>query len=63
MDRIFRPFVTTKPARLGLGLAVCKTIVESHGGALTVASNPTKGARFKITLPTRERMLATILST
>jgi signal transduction histidine kinase len=63
MDRIFCPFVTTKPARLGLGLAVCRTIVESHGGALTVASNPTKGARFEIKLPTRERMQATTLST
>ena len=63
MDRIFRPFVTTKPARLGLGLAVCKTIVESHGGALAVASNLAKGARFEITLPTRERMQATMLST
>jgi len=59
MERIFRPFVTTKPARLGLGLAVCKTIVESHGGALTVASNPPEGARFEIALPTRERMHAT----
>jgi signal transduction histidine kinase len=63
MDRIFRPFVTTKPARLGLGLAVCKTIVENHGGALTVASSPPKGARFEITLPVRERMRATMLST
>jgi signal transduction histidine kinase len=63
MDRIFHPFVTTKPARLGLGLAVCKTIVESHGGALAVASNPNKGARFEITLPIRGRMQATTLST
>jgi signal transduction histidine kinase len=63
MDRIFHPFVTTKPARLGLGLAVCKTIVESHGGALAVASNPNKGARFEITLPIRGRKQATMLST
>jgi len=63
IDRIFRPFFTSKPARLGLGLAVCKTIVESHGGALTVASNSTKGACFEITLPTRERIQATMHST
>ncbi|HSB61214.1 MAG TPA: hybrid sensor histidine kinase/response regulator, partial [Vicinamibacteria bacterium] len=47
-ERIFEPFFTTKPARegTGLGLPLCRTIVEDHGGALRVESVPGEGARF-----------------
>jgi signal transduction histidine kinase len=50
-DRIFAPFVTTKDSGMGLGLAVCRTIVGSHGGRLWAANNPGGGATFAFTIP------------
>lgn len=55
LTQIFNPFYTTKPKGIGLGLAVCRSIVESHGGRLTVGRNVHGGAAFTFTLPTRER--------
>lgn len=54
LDRIFDTFFTTKPDGLGLGLAISRTIVESHGGRLWVESEPGGGARFHFTLPYAE---------
>jgi C4-dicarboxylate-specific signal transduction histidine kinase len=51
LNRIFTPFYTTKPDGIGMGLAVSRTIVQSHGGALSAESNRDGGATFKVSLP------------
>jgi PAS domain S-box-containing protein len=49
--QIFQAFVTTKHHGLGMGLAICKTIVEDHGGRISAANNADRGATFRFTLP------------
>jgi len=51
-DRMFQPLCTTKAGGLGMGLAIARTIVGAHGGALAAANNPQGGATFSFTLPT-----------
>jgi PAS domain S-box-containing protein len=51
MLRIFEPFFTTKTQGLGLGLAVCRTIISAHGGKLWATNNAERGATFQFTLP------------
>jgi two-component system sensor kinase FixL len=50
-DRLFEPFETTKPQGMGMGLAVCRTIVDAHDGVLDANNNPTSGATFRFDLP------------
>jgi signal transduction histidine kinase len=50
-DRIFDPFFTTKPSGMGLGLAICRTIVENHGGKLRLARSESGGSIFEIVVP------------
>jgi PAS domain S-box-containing protein len=52
MGDIFNPFVTTKAQGTGMGLAISRTIIESHGGRLWATANPERGATFHFTLPT-----------
>ncbi len=52
-DRLFRPFVTTKAQGTGLGLPICKKIVEAHGGSIAITSRPGKGTTVTIKLPGR----------
>ena len=50
-NRLFQPFVTTKKTGMGLGLAICREIIEAHHGRLTVAPGSSGGAVFRVTLP------------
>jgi C4-dicarboxylate-specific signal transduction histidine kinase len=53
LERIFEPFVTTRPGGLGLGLAICRSIIAAHGGRLAAANAPDCGAVFNFTLKRR----------
>jgi signal transduction histidine kinase len=53
LERIFRPFFTTKHRGTGLGLSISRNIVEAHGGSIEVRSEPGRGTTFRVTLPTR----------
>jgi signal transduction histidine kinase len=54
MARIFDRFYTTKPAGMGMGLAICRSIIESHGGQLSVMPRHPHGSVFRIVLPVGE---------
>jgi signal transduction histidine kinase len=52
-DNIFDPFFSTKSDGMGMGLAICQTIVKAHSGRLTFLNNPVIGTTFSISLPTK----------
>jgi two-component system, LuxR family, sensor kinase FixL len=54
LDKIFKPFFTSKPQGLGLGLSISRSIIDMHRGRLWAENNIDRGATFYVTLPTRD---------
>jgi signal transduction histidine kinase len=51
VDRIFEPYYTSKRDGMGLGLSICRSIVEAHGGRIWASNNPDQGATLHVVLP------------
>jgi two-component system sensor histidine kinase DctS len=60
--QLFTPFYTTKTEGMGLGLSLCRTVVEQHGGYLDFATNPPQGTVFRFTLPATPGLRAAAVS-
>ena len=58
LERLFQPFVTTKPDGMGIGLSICRGIIMAHGGRIWAENPPEGGARFIFTLPTADQETA-----
>ena len=53
IDAIFEPFITTKEDGMGLGLAICREIIDRHEGELSASADVNGGALFRFTLPVK----------
>jgi PAS domain S-box-containing protein len=61
LERVFEAFYTTKSSGVGMGLSICRSIVDAHGGRLWVEANEPRGAVFQFTLPDTETELTNLL--
>ena len=57
LERIFEAFYTTKSSGVGMGLSICRSIIEAHGGRLWAGANEPRGALFQFALPTAEGLI------
>ncbi len=55
LERVFEAFYTTKSSGVGMGLSICRSIIDAHGGRLWAEANEPRGAAFQFTLPSAER--------
>jgi signal transduction histidine kinase len=58
LGRLFDAFYTTKASGMGMGLSICRSIVEAHGGRVWATPNEPRGAAFQFTLPREEETVA-----
>jgi len=58
IPHLFEPFYTTKPGGIGIGLAICQSIIEAHGGRLWATACEPHGALFQFTIPARQEWLS-----
>jgi signal transduction histidine kinase len=54
LERVFEAFYTTKSSGVGMGLSICRSIIDSHGGRLWAEANEPRGAVFQFTLPSTD---------
>jgi signal transduction histidine kinase len=54
LERVFEAFYTTKSGGVGMGLSICRSIIDAHGGRLWVEANEPRGTIFQFTLPSAE---------
>jgi C4-dicarboxylate-specific signal transduction histidine kinase len=57
LDRVFEAFYTTKSSGMGMGLSICRSIIDAHGGRLWAEANEPRGAIFQFTVPSAEKEL------